>query len=173
MKLLITGKPGSGKTTLLKRLATKLGERMGGMITGEIREQGKRVGFYIEDLSSGKRKTFAHIDFPKDYRVGKYGVDIKVLEEIGVNSIRHALEHKEFVLIDEIGPMELYSQAFIDAVEAAFSSDKNVVATIHFKSQHPLVKRLKGMSGVELFTITQENREDIFNEIVDIVFKCQ
>ena len=171
MKVLITGKPGSGKTTLLKRLAGRLGERGGGMITGEIREQGRRVGFYIEDLNSGRREIFAHINFPKNYRVGKYGVNLKILDEIGVESIRHALRQREFVLIDEIGPMELYSQAFIQAVEDAFSSQKNVVATIHFKSQHPLVLRLKGMSGVRLLTISQENRDEVFNKILEMIEK--
>ncbi len=169
MKILITGKPGCGKTTLLARVAQALGKKAGGMITREIRERGRRVGFYVENLSTGERTTFAHVDFPKAKRVGRYGVDTAALERVGVRAIQQALERCELVLIDEIGPMELYSSAFIRAVERAFSSPKHVLASIHFKSKHPLITSLKSRRDVIIYTISEENREEVFRRVMEVL----
>ncbi len=169
MKILITGKPGCGKTTLLARVAQALGRKAGGMITREIRERGRRVGFYVENLITKESATFAHAGFPKAKRVGRYGVDTAALERVGVRAIQQALRECELVLIDEIGPMELYSDAFIRAVERAFSSPKHVLASIHFKSKHPLITSLKSRRGVVLYTISEENREEVFRRVMEVL----
>ncbi|NOZ58244.1 MAG: NTPase [Euryarchaeota archaeon] len=169
MKILITGKPGSGKTTLLARVAQELGKKAGGMVTREIRERGRRVGFYVENLSTGEKATFAHVALPKARRVGKYGVDMAALERVGVKAIEQALRECELVLIDEIAPMELYSNAFIRAVEEAFSSPKQVVASIHLKSKHPLITSLKSRRGVVIYTINEENREEVFRRVMEVL----
>ena len=169
MKILITGKPGCGKTTLLARVASELGGRAGGMITKEIRVLGRRVGFLVEDLLTGESATFAHVDFPKEHRVGKYGIDVAALERIGVKAIERALEKCEVVLIDEIAPMELYSSAFVRAVEEAFSSPKHVLASIHLKSKHTLITSLKSRKDVALYTINEKNRDEVFRRVMEVL----
>jgi nucleoside-triphosphatase len=50
VRLLIAGRPGSGKTTAVSRLAALLREAglpVGGFVTTELRERGRRVGFEI------------------------------------------------------------------------------------------------------------------------------
>ena len=165
MKILITGKPGCGKTTLLARVAGQLGSRAGGMLTREIREGRKRVGFSVENLLTGESATFAHVDFPKTRRVGKYGVDVAALERVGVKAIEQALKECDVVLIDEVAPMELYSRAFIDAVERAFSSPKQVIASIHLKAKHPLITSLK--SSAIIYTINEENRDEVLRKVLE------
>jgi nucleoside-triphosphatase len=169
MKILITGKPGCGKTTLLAHVAEQLGSRAGGMITREIREGRKRVGFSVENLLTKESATFAHVDFPKAHRVGRYGVDIAVLERVGVRAIEQALSECEVVLIDEIAPMELYSEAFIKVVEKAFSSPKSVVASIHLKARHPLITSLKSRKDVIIYTIDEENRDEVFRKVMEVL----
>ena len=70
------------------------------------------------------------------YRVGTYGVDIEVLESIGVESIRDSLKDtsKWLVVIDEIGKMELFSSRSQDVEMEAFDSPKKVLATVPMKS---------------------------------------
>ena len=161
--ILITGKPGSGKTTLIKRIVEKLDLNAGGFYTEEIRVGGKREGFKIISLD-GKESILAHINIKGKYKVGKYGVDIKSIEEIGVESIFKALEEKDAVVIDEIGKMELLSSNFRHAVNVALNSEKIVLATI-LLAPHPFTDKIKRRNDVKLFYLTIENRESVAEEI--------
>ena len=73
----ITGRPGVGKSTVVRRLIERVAEKaekkVGGMLTAEMREQGKRTGFVVEDISTGEKGILAHIR-EKGPKVGKYGV---------------------------------------------------------------------------------------------------
>ncbi|MBU4310532.1 AAA family ATPase, partial [bacterium] len=108
MNILLTGRPGIGKTSILKEIIDTLKINAGGFYTKEVREGETRKGFEIITLN-GKRGILAHIDCRSPYRVSKYGVNIKDLEEIAAPAIAEALRNKECIIIDEIGRMELYS----------------------------------------------------------------
>ncbi len=160
MKFLITGAPGSGKTTLLKKISEGLGERAGGMLTEEIREQGVRKGFTVVDIATGEKATLAHVDFKSPYRVGRYCVDIDTLERVGVKAVERALKEKEVIIIDEIAPMELYSKKFIEVVRKAFSSQKSVIATFKLNLRHELIDEVK---GTEIFILRRDERYRILH----------
>ena len=100
-----------------------------GVITNEIREKGERIGFYVEDIVSNKKKVFARIGF-NGPKVSKYGVDIKTFEEIAIPSLKR---EADLYIIDEIGRMELYSKKFENLVLEILTSNKDVLATLHRK----------------------------------------
>jgi nucleoside-triphosphatase len=89
--ILITGKPGCGKTSLIIEIIKELNLPAGGFYTQEIREKGVRKGFKIISLD-GREGILARVNFKSPYKVSKYGVNIKDLEEIGIKSILEALE---------------------------------------------------------------------------------
>lgn len=165
MKILITGRPGVGKTTVMSKIAEGLREKgvsVGGMITYEAREKGVRTGFVVEDLKTGEKGLMASVNYSSEIRVGKYGVDIGEIERVGVKAIEEAVEGDEVIVVDEIGPMELYSDAFKKAVSRAFSSPKKVVATIHYRaSQNTFGRKLLSLEGVLTFTVNFENRNSL------------
>jgi len=171
--MLITGKPGCGKTTLAARVAAALGSRAGGMLTFELRESGRRVGFEVVDIATGRREVLAHVSLrervPAEHRLGRYGVDVGTLDEVGVRAVERAVEERRFVIIDEIGPMELLSEAFQRAVRRAFSSPAGVLATIHLRSKHPLVRELKSREDVVLHVINERNRERVLKQLLEVV----
>ncbi|MEN3044388.1 MAG: NTPase [Candidatus Hydrothermales bacterium] len=171
MKILVTGKPRAGKTTLIKRIYEELKNKIpsNGFFTAEIKEKGERKGFFIENFG-GERKIFAHINFETNLKVGRYGVDINALEEIGVPEIIKAIENKTLLIIDEIGKMELFSEKFKNAIEKAFNSEINIVATISI-SPHPFIKKIKERKDVKIYEITEDKREYIFKKIKDICLK--
>ncbi|MDH5362118.1 MAG: nucleoside triphosphatase, partial [Aigarchaeota archaeon] len=110
--IFLTGRPGIGKTTVFLRTVDDLrtrGVEVGGMSTAEIRADGVRIGFKVTDLSSGKSGVLAHVGRSTGPHVGKYRVNPKDLEEIGVKAIMNALRRMEVVAIDEVAPMELCS----------------------------------------------------------------
>lgn len=175
IKVLITGRPGIGKTTVVKRvmeMCLKFGIKVGGMITYEMREEGRRVGFKVVDVLTRKEGILAKIGISGKFRIGKYTVNLRDLENVGVRAIREALSKADIVIIDEIGPMELFSEEFRKVVEEAFNSRKPVIATIHIKAdRYPLCRRIKRFPNVKMYVINYSNRnflpKMIFRELMN------
>ncbi len=155
----MTGKPGIGKTTLCMKVfkAVKIAE---GFVTLEVRERDKRIGFKLHDLRSGYELWLAKVGegFP---RVGKYVV---FLENLNVFAERIESYEGCPIIIDEVGPMELKSERFVKSVENLIDSDKNLLVTVHYRSKHPLVERIK--REFELYVIDEKNRDEVAEEII-------
>ncbi len=160
---LLTGRPGTGKTTLIKQALTGLETRAGALYTEEIRSEGTRLGFRLVTLD-GQQATLAHIDFTKRYRVGKYGVNIDNLNNVGVPAINSAAENCDLVIIDEIGKMELFSAHFRDAVLAIINSGQRVLGTIMLDA-NPWADAIKRQPQVNLVMVTRDNRQQVLNEL--------
>jgi nucleoside-triphosphatase len=172
--MLITGPPGIGKTTILCKTGEDLssrGYKIGGMTSQELREDGNRVGFQIENYSSGSKGWLAHIHQPVGPRIGKYRVNLHNLDSIGVAAITQALIDADIVVIDEIGPMELFSGNFRNAVRKAVNSCKPLLGTIHFRSHRQLISQLGAGESSEIIEVTVSNRDRLPSELVDKVLK--
>ena len=161
-KIGITGLPKVGKTEALIKIATRLEKDfvVGGMITETIEENGERVGFTVIDWKNHKEKIFAHINLDSIHRLGKYNIDLKALEEIGVTAIEEAVndENVNIIIIDEGAKMELLSKKFRKAVKDALDSDKPVLLTLHKKSRDSLLQDIRNMDNVRILEITPINR---------------
>jgi len=168
--IFITGPPRTGKTTILLGATEALrmkGYKLGGMISQEIREKGVRVGFEIRDYASGRKGWLAHINQPVGPRIGKYRVNLNDLNSIGVAAILKAVKDANIVLIDEVGPMELLSEPFIEVVQKAVASPKPVFGTIHYHVQHGLIKQIRSRKDAEIIEVTQETRTQLPTLIAD------
>ncbi|MGD0996553.1 MAG: NTPase [Candidatus Bathyarchaeia archaeon] len=166
--LLLTGNPGVGKTTVLIKIVDALkaeGVNVGGMISREAREGNVRVGFEIIDLTDNKHGWLAHINQRTGPQIGKYHVNLEDLENIGATAIVEAVEKCDVIAIDEIGPMELFSQKFTQAVKQALESRKVVLAVVHGKARDPLINEAKQRDDAETFTVTLANRDKLAEEI--------
>jgi nucleoside-triphosphatase len=155
--LLLTGRPGIGKTTVIRRAAKLLdGLRIRGFYTGEIREAGQRVGFDLTTFDR-HRQVMAHVRFAKRHRVGRYGVDVVVLDEIA-NRLEAARGVADLYLMDEIGKMECLSPRFVSALRELLGRDRPVVATI---AQHGtgFIQEVKGRRDVQMCEVTCDNRD--------------
>jgi nucleoside-triphosphatase len=161
---LLSGQPGCGKTTIIRELLSKADMSAGGFYTEEIRVQGVRRGFRIATID-GATATLAHVDISSPYRVGKYGVDLGSLDEVGVPALREATKCREIVVVDEIGKMELFSALFREAVVEALGSGKKVVGTVMLSS-HPWADELKRRDEVQVVLVTRENRREILDGLV-------
>jgi len=131
------------------------------MISREAKDSCSRLGFEVIDLNSGKHGWLAHVNQKTGPEVGKYRVNLSGLEKIGVKAITEATQKYDVIVIDEIGPMELFSVKFKQAVQAALVSSKVVLAVVHAKAKDPLISEAKGLPDAELFTVTVENREGL------------
>lgn len=167
--LFITGSSGIGKTTILLQVIETLktrGYNVGGMISREVRTGGARVGFEVLDLSNGRKGWLAHTNQKDGPCIGKYRVNLKDLNNIGSNAIVNAVEKADIIAIDEVGPMELYSEHFKEAVRRAMESGKPVIGTVHWKARDRLIEEIRTREDAEIYQVTYENRGNLPEEIV-------
>ena len=170
--VLVTGVPGVGKTTLVLKIAETVvaeGYVVGGMITEEIRENGVRTGFEILDLLTGAKGLLAHVNVEDGHRVGKYKVDLKGLEGVGVTAIDNGLERQDvdLVVIDELGPMELSSKKFREAARKALTASKPSLGTVHFRLRKQISEILILKQIPLILELTHENRVEQIRTITE------
>lgn len=155
--LLLTGRPGVGKTTVIRSVAEGLaGHRLGGFYTEEIRAGRARQGFRLVTFD-GRRAVMAHVDRGGKPRVGRYGVDVSVIDGMAADALAVS-DAVDAYLVDEIGKMECLSSGFVAAVRALLDSDRPVVATIGERGGG-LIAEVKRRADVELWQITPGNRD--------------
>jgi len=160
MNIFITGNPGCGKSTLIKKLLEEISDKkVSGIITPEIRAEEERRGFKIIDLASGKEEILASLNIEHGPRVSRYRVNIEGIDKI-MDKFLEAYENSEYVVIDEIGIMEFYSEKFKDTIQMVMNSNKAVIATLSKK----FVKeyRRKG----EIYYLTRDNFDEIYTKVL-------
>ncbi len=172
IKIGITGLPGSGKTYALLRVIEMLQNdelRIGGMINEPIEDGRHKIGFTVKDLATGDNAVFASTSIESKVMVGKIGVDLSKLEEIGVKAIRDACQSCDIIVIDEVGKMEVESESFIEAVKEALDADKPMIITLHKKSRNPLLQDIRRRDDVRILEVTPTNRNLLPYKIVKLM----
>ena len=168
--ILLTAQPKTGKTTALMKIINLLGkENCRGFYTEEIIENGERVGFSIATLS-GKVGTLSHVRSESKERISRYGVNVDEFENICVRELEEAIEDTDtkYIIIDEIGPMEVLSERYRNLLMQLLTSDKPVIGAI-FKNPHEWLDEFKKNDNVNIVELTMENRDSIPYDIVKMV----
>lgn len=163
-KYLITGESKIGKTTAIKNIVTSLGaEFCTGYYAEEILIHQSRVGFRLVTLD-GKSEVIAHINHESHFRVGRYGINLNGLEKISIASIITAIQSKKIIVIDEIGPMQVYSNPLKQTIMEAINSPLPVLGTIALLSE-PWLDSIKQHHNIELHQLTTENRSEVVEKL--------
>jgi len=165
MKILLTGEPRSGKTTVLNNLLVLFPNRQG-FITREIIVGGERTGFELVS-SSGRVANLASVDSDSKLRVGKYGVELKNLDDF--LSQLDPIKPDSLVYVDEIGQMELFSDLFKDIVDKYLNTDNLFIGAISIVYRDDFIKKVLDRDDVTLFHVTQQNRDDICDMVKKLI----
>jgi nucleoside-triphosphatase len=169
-RVFLTGIPGVGKSTVVRKVADRIqqdGVEVGGMTSADLRSGSARVGFEIRDLMTGKAGVLAHVNQTAGPRIGKYRVKSEDLDKIGAEAILSAIKHADLIVIDEVGPMELTSRRFKDAVQAALACGKSLLGTVHRNARDPLVQAIRTDGTVEVIEVTNENRDSLPSALLE------
>ena len=172
IKIGLTGLPAIGKTTTLIKTIEMLeeeGYKVGGILTEEVLVDGKRVGFSLMDWITKEKKIFAHKDYDTHIKVGRYGIDIDILDEIAVKALEVAKEEADIVIIDEIGKMEVESKSFVSIVKETLDVDKNMIITLHKKSRNALLQDIRRRDDIRILEVTPINRHLLPFKIIRLV----
>ena len=170
--ILLTALPRTGKSTAIKKIVNMLGkENCGGFYTEEIRENGERVGFRIRTLD-GKTGLLSHVDIDSEYRISRYGVDIDAFEGLCISELENAIndDNVKYIVIDEIGPMQLFSERYKELLIQLLSCKKPIIGTI-FMNPYEWLDDFKKKDNVNLIEITFENRDSLPLQLVETLSK--
>ena len=129
--IILTGAPSVGKTTVVMDVAQKLkarGVRVGGVVSREVRTNNVRIGFEFIDLATNDRDVLASVT-GNGPRVGKYFVNLTGCR-FAADRVKNALINSDVIICDEVGPMELKSNEFIDTVKYLLKTDKKAIMVI-------------------------------------------
>ena len=165
--LLLTGLPGIGKTTVIRRVAEALaGRRLGGFLTEEVRERGRRVGFRLVPLGSAANagKVFAHVSFAEPTRVGRYRVAVALLDALVAPALAQDND-AEICLVDEIGKMECLSPRFVSGMRGLLEGPRPLVATVAARGGG-LIAEVKTRNDCVLWEATRENRDVLSSQVL-------
>ncbi|KPJ57420.1 hypothetical protein AMJ49_00575 [Parcubacteria bacterium DG_74_2] len=176
--IFITGKPGCGKTTLIREILKELKIPARGFFTQEIRREGERIGFEIITLT-GKKGILAEKGIKSSYKVSKYNVVLRDLEEIGVKEIKEGLKENSLIIIDEVGKMELFSQKFKKVLSIVLESENKILGTIMLApyrtrsdaglKPNSFCDRIKQRPDTKIFYLTKENFQEIKEKIKNLL----
>lgn len=180
--ILLTGRPGCGKTTLIHRLIPMLPKPVHGFYTQEIRqpitERGKssRLGFELLTMD-GQRGVLAHVQAVQvggrtRPRVGRYIVNLEALNTLALPSLMASKAKYGWTVIDEIGPMEMLSDPFCQAVERLLSREVNILGSI-VQRRTQFGDQIKAHPGVTLIELTVQNREEVFDHLRTLIASDQ
>lgn len=164
---LITALPRTGKTTIIMKLIEILGrDNCIGFYSEEIISDNERVGFQVVTLN-GRCEVFAHVDLNSEIKCGRYGVDIAVLEDVLAGELEKAIADTsgKLIVIDEIGPMQIFSEKFKKQLLLLADSGKKVIGTTFYES-NPWIDEFKQREDIEIIQLTMENREYLLNDFV-------
>jgi nucleoside-triphosphatase len=162
VRILLTGQPAAGKTTVVRRFVDVLrgaGVAPAGFVTEEVRVEGQRVGFVAEDLTSGMRARIADAGLTGSPRVGRYRVDVAAFDSVAMPALS-VVRPQDVLVIDEIARMELLSEAFVARLDQLLAAPVRLVATVHAVA-HPVTDRIIAMPGLQLVTVTPDNRDGL------------
>ncbi|HHD15318.1 MAG: nucleotide kinase [Thermoplasmata archaeon] len=172
IKIGITGLPGAGKTHALRKVVEMLegdGFKVGGMITDAIIEKGKKVGFMVQDLLTKEERVLARLDLDSEVRFLDYGIDMKALDEVGVEAINRSIDDADVIVIDEVGKLEVESKQFVEIVKEALEADKPLLLTLHKKSRNPLLQDIRRRDDVRILEVTPINKNILPYKIIPLI----
>ena len=121
---------------------------------------------------SGKEGILARVSYDGEYIIGKYGVNLKEFEKLALTELENIInaDDNKYVIIDEIGPMQLFSNKYKELLLKIASTDRKIIGTAFYDS-YDWLDDFKKLDNVELIEINEMNRNDIPMEVVEKISK--
>jgi nucleoside-triphosphatase len=106
----------------------------------------------------------ATVSSDSELRIGRYGINLNIFEELCLPPIIDGINSGRTLIIDEIGPMQMYSDKYKELLLHLSDTNHPTIGTIFYQS-YPWIGEFKTRKNIKLIELTQENRDNIPLEI--------
>lgn len=171
--VIITGDTGSGKTTLLTAVVEALrarGVRLGGVVAPGSWRDGKRWGFEVVDLGSGRRQPLAARESPPDWLpAGGFRVNPAGLE-LGRAALRAAREGgAQVVVVDEVGPWELAGHGWAAELDILVAEPPPLLLLVVRRASLEAVLARWPMVALAVYEVADSDPAKVAGEVAGVV----
>ena len=172
--LILTGEIGVGKTTACRKAAKQavcMGLSSGGILTPPIYEDGRKTGFFAEDLKTGEQWPLGTKGTGSDLKgpvFGIYRFSIDGFSKAYGTLKTAVVERCDLIVLDEIGPLEIvHKKGFWRILRPLFDQKNAFLLLVVRPSLIEDVKKMLGERRIFVFTANTENRNSLPGRIVD------
>ena len=166
----VTGRKGTGKTKVINTLHYRLlsdNISMGGILTRDIKNYGKRTGIEIQNISTGMNYEIANINRKTGPRLQKFRINLENIDNYAIKELQDSSVNTDLIIIDMIGPMELFSIKFCELIRELVKQDKRILCVIQTKYNHPIIKEIKKLKNLSLHDLNEKHKD----EVIDSIYK--
>lgn len=86
-----------------------------------------------------------------------------------MGAIERAIDEADVIAVDEVGPMELKSPKFREAIKKALSSEKPSVLVVHWRLQSSFAREVARRGEVKVVEVAPQNREQLPAELCKLL----
>lgn len=162
--IILSGKQREGKTTFLKeilKLLNQNGTSFDGIIAEGMDVDGKRMGFQAIHLSSGKTYKLADRNLKSNLVFGRFKFDNQVFTDLNEQLKK---SNADFIILDEIGPLELKGKAWAESLEYFLSKQQPMIWVVR-KSILDEVIKYWNITQAQVFDINKYSPEKVLHAI--------
>lgn len=165
--IFLTGEKGIGKSTIWKKIFTETSIEHSGFVTGPLEIEGVRKGAYIHALNSCAPEAPEDNNQIIGVRIfSKKIVPItETFETFGVEILKKAIVSGNVVFMDELGRLERDAVHFKETVKECMDSGVQVLGTLQ-DTPSEFLEEIKNREDVEVYTVTEANRDILWKEIL-------
>lgn len=160
--LFLTGKKGIGKSTLLKKVLSKLDISIGGFTTERVFE-GYYRNYIAKAYDTGEEYKIIEVDSRDDSKVWFP----EVFEEKLIPLLDRSLD-KDLIVLDELGCSENNIHRFTSKIFELLDCPKIVLGVLK-EDDCDFINSIKKRPDVKVIRVTEENRDNLVDEILDIL----
>ena len=164
-KYVITGFMHAGKSTCVQKIMDNSGRNISGVFTkkADSPDENSPAAIYMFPAGKSMIADDAHL-------VGHCGhrfkdVDTDKFDELGVKYLSE-IKPGDLVIIDELGFIEKDAMLFRAKVIEVLQGPEDVIAVIKNKPGIEFLEQIKALPGIELITLDQNNRDDIYSYLM-------
>ena len=181
MYAVIVGEQGVGKSSLVNRVAKELSLPVWGFFTKKGAAFSKEMGgfpVYLHQVREAPKDGVQEGEFRERVNEGEkhlvaycnnrlLQVNKEVFDNFAIK-LKEPVPEGHLVMMDELGIMEKNSLDFCNAVLEVLQQPRLGVIVVKHKDS-PFLNQVRSHKNCRCFRLTQENREEVFCQIMDFV----